>query len=134
MWPFRKYTTIEIGDKKYRRPLATQKEIEIWYFKLYGNYTYDDIQNEYGLTYNMAKQAVSKVQWAVEELKRLKANEGTSGMYFLTNEETDSVKVMNVLHFLEKKEAQNTNSNKLVAYRFSPEELLKMLELLKVDF
>ena len=28
MWPFRKYTTIEIGDKKYRRPLATQNEIE----------------------------------------------------------------------------------------------------------
>lgn len=28
MWPFRKYTTLEIGDKKYRRPLATQKEIE----------------------------------------------------------------------------------------------------------
>jgi len=28
MWPFRKYTTIEIGNKKYRRPLATQKEIE----------------------------------------------------------------------------------------------------------
>lgn len=116
----------------HRRGKITQKEIEIWYFKLYGNYTYDDIQNEYGLTYDMAKQAVSKVKWAVEELKRLKANEGTSGMYFLTNEESDSVKVMNVLHFLEKKEAQNTNSNKLVAYRFSPEELLKMLELKKI--
>jgi hypothetical protein len=53
-------------------------------------------------------------------------------MYFLTNEETDSVKVMNVLHFLEKKEAQNTNSNQLVAYRFSPEELLKMIELKEI--
>lgn len=116
----------------HRRGKITQKEIEIWYFKLFGNYTYDDIQNEYGLTYDMAKQAVSKVKWAVEELKRLKANEGTSGMYFLPNEETDSVKVMNALHFLEKKEAQNTNSNKLVAYRFSPEELLKMLELKKI--
>jgi hypothetical protein len=116
----------------HRRGKITQKEIEIWYFKLYGNYTYDDIQNEYGLTYDMAKQAVSKVKWAVEELKRLKANEGTSGMYFLTNEETDSVKVMNVLHFLEKKEAQNTNSNQLVAYRFSPEELLKMIELKEI--
>jgi hypothetical protein len=116
----------------HRRGKITQKEIEIWYFKLFGNYNYDDIQNEYGLTYDMAKQAVSKVKWAVEELKRLKANEGTSGMYFLTNEETDSVKVMNALHFLEKKEAQNTNSNRLVAYRFSPEELLKMLELKKI--
>ena len=116
----------------HRRGKITQKEIEIWYFKLYGNYTYDDIQNEYGLTYDMAKQAVSKVKWAVEELKRLKANEGTSGMYFLTNEETDSVKVMNALHFLEKKEAQNTNSNKLVAYRFSSEEFEKMLELKKI--
>jgi hypothetical protein len=28
MWPFKKYKTIEIGNKKYRRPLATQKEIE----------------------------------------------------------------------------------------------------------
>jgi hypothetical protein len=29
MWPFKKYKTLEIGNKKYRRPLATQKEIEI---------------------------------------------------------------------------------------------------------
>jgi hypothetical protein len=28
MWPFKKYTKIEIGNKKYIRPLATKKEIE----------------------------------------------------------------------------------------------------------
>ena len=29
MWPFKRYKTIWIGNIKYRRPLATQKEIEI---------------------------------------------------------------------------------------------------------
>lgn len=29
MWPFKKYTIIKIGNNKYWRPIATQKEIKL---------------------------------------------------------------------------------------------------------
>jgi hypothetical protein len=68
----------------HRRGKITPEEIEIWYAKLFGNYPYDDIQKEYDISYDMAKQAVSKVKWAVEELKNRKNSDGTAGMFFIT--------------------------------------------------
>ena len=68
----------------HRRGKITQKEIEIWYSKTFDNYSYDDIQKEYDISYDMAKQAVSKVKWAVEELRNKKLSDGTAGMFFIT--------------------------------------------------
>ena len=68
----------------HRRGKITPEEIEIWYAKLFGNYSYEDIQKEYDISYDMAKQAVSKVKWAVEELKNRKNGDGTAGMFFIT--------------------------------------------------
>lgn len=78
------YDEIRKRGITHRRGKITQIEIEIWYAKLFDNYSYDDIQKEYDISYDMAKQAVSKVKWAVEELKNRKNGDGTAGMFFIT--------------------------------------------------
>lgn len=78
------YDEIRKRGITHRRGKITQIEIEIWYAKTFDNYSYDDIQKEYDISYDMAKQAVSKVKWAVEELRNKKLSDGTAGMFFIT--------------------------------------------------
>ena len=100
----------------HRRGKITQKEIEIWYSKLYGNYTYDDIEKEYDISYDMAKQAVSKVKWAVEELKNRKLGDGTAGMFFIT---TNNYAQTQINYTLQKYEEEITEYSNLKEYLIS---------------
>ncbi len=93
----------------HRRGKITPEEIEIWYAKLFGNYPYEDIQKEYDISYDMAKQAVSKVKWAVEELKNRKNSDGTAGMFFITTNNYAQPQINYILQQFEDEISEYTN-------------------------
>lgn len=93
----------------HRRGKITQIEIEIWYAKLFDNYSYEDIQKEYDISYDMAKQAVSKVKWAVEELKNRKNSDGTAGMFFITTNNYAQPQINYILQKYETEISEYTN-------------------------
>ena len=93
----------------HRRGKITTEEIEIWYAKLFGNYPYEDIQKEYDISYDMAKQAVSKVKWAVEELKNRKNSDGTAGMFFITTNNYAQPQINYILQQFEDEISEYTN-------------------------
>ena len=100
----------------HRRGKITPEEIEIWYSKLFDNYSYENIQKEYDISYDMAKQAVSKVKWAVEELRNKKLSDGTAGMFFIT---TNNYAQPQINYILQKYEAEILEYSNLKEYLIS---------------
>jgi hypothetical protein len=81
---------------------------------------------ELGYNDDYGRKLLSRLRAKLQSVPGLK-----EGLHFITLD-TDNTEGIEALDFLLANIYPNTNSNNLVAYRFSPEELLKMLELKKI--
>ena len=85
---FKKY------DITHPRGRIKEQDIQIWAMKELGDHSYDDIQEMYDISYDTARQAVSKVKWGIETLKERKHQDGTSGIFFLTKEKNSDMQAV----------------------------------------